>query len=78
MIQGTPTFVAPEVIKRVGYGLPCDMWSIGVITFVLLSGEVPFFGETIQELFVSICTGKIIFDDVWKDISPLGDLFPHF
>ena len=43
---GTPEYVAPEVVtKNEGYGLPADIWSIGVMLFILLSGEQPFHSD---------------------------------
>lgn len=41
-VVGTLYTMAPEVLKRNTYNSSCDMWSIGVITFVLLSGDMPF------------------------------------
>lgn len=43
---GTPYYVAPEVIHG-SYGLACDIWSAGVNIFFLLSGEQPFYGQTV-------------------------------
>jgi calcium-dependent protein kinase len=43
-VLGTPYYIAPEVLDR-NYNEKCDIWSIGVITFLLLSGRAPFFGE---------------------------------
>jgi len=39
---GSPHYVAPEILSRVPYGVEVDMWSVGVVCFVLLSGDMPF------------------------------------
>jgi len=54
---GTPTYVAPEVLQATGYGTEVDMWSIGVITYILLSGFPPFYGDTVPEIFEAIMSG---------------------
>ena len=51
-MTGTPQFVSPEVIKHDPISLATDMWSLGVITYVLLSGLSPFLGEENQVFFV--------------------------
>lgn len=40
-VCGTPTYVAPEILSEVGYGLEVDMWACGVITYILLCGFPP-------------------------------------
>ena len=66
---GTPYYVAPEVLEK-SYTQKCDLWSIGVITFSLLSGTPPFNGETDQEIMKKVKIGKYSFGDpVWKKIS---------
>jgi serine/threonine protein kinase len=60
---GTPEFVAPEIIQYQPISCATDMWSIGVITYILLSGASPFLGETKQETFTNITNIDYSFDD---------------
>ncbi|XP_044740959.1 microtubule-associated serine/threonine-protein kinase 2 isoform X2 [Chrysoperla carnea] len=62
-VFGTPEYIAPEVILRQGYGKPVDWWSMGIILYEFLVGCVPFFGETLEELFA-----HTVNDDIeWPD-----------
>ena len=58
---GTPTYVAPEVLTNTGYGPGVDLWSVGVITYILLCGFPPFYGDTIPEMFEQIMSGTFDF-----------------
>lgn len=52
---GTPAYVAPEVINRKGYdGAKADIWSCGVILFVLLAGYLPFHDKNLMEMYKKI------------------------
>ena len=52
-LAGTPYFISPEILKGM-YGRECDMWSLGVLLYLLLSGDFPFDGENRAELFTKI------------------------
>lgn len=68
---GTPFFVSPEILMRQPYDQQSDMWSVGCIVFLLLSGNLPFMGRSQKELFRKIVSGKFEFDDDdWCDVSP--------
>jgi calcium-dependent protein kinase len=63
---GTPFYVAPEIISEKDYDQKCDLWSLGVILFLTLSGSLPFFHENTEILFELIKAGKYSFEDkVW-------------
>ena len=68
-IKGTPYYIAPEVIKEV-YDEKCDIWSLGVIFYVLLCGYPPFNGDTDVEIMQNVQKGKFIFPiEEWGVIS---------
>ncbi|MCO5600236.1 hypothetical protein L7F22_054346 [Adiantum nelumboides] len=68
-IVGSAYYVAPEVLRR-HYGPEADVWSVGVILFILLSGVPPFWAETEQGIFDAILRGQIDFSgDPWPSIS---------
>lgn len=63
---GTPNYVAPEVLLR-SYDRSCDIWSIGVFAFAILSGAAPFAGKSNQELYQNIPTAELKFPQAaWK------------
>ncbi|KAM4578285.1 death-associated protein kinase 1 [Fundulus diaphanus] len=62
-IFGTPEFVAPEVVNYEPLGLESDMWSIGVITYILLSGASPFLGDNKQETLANVSAVDYTFDE---------------
>ncbi|XP_059392171.1 death-associated protein kinase 2 isoform X1 [Carassius carassius] len=62
-IFGTPEFVAPEIVNYEQLGLEADMWSIGVITYILLSGASPFLGDSKQETLANISAVNFEFDE---------------
>ncbi|KAI8115661.1 hypothetical protein FF38_02865 [Lucilia cuprina] len=67
---GTPGYVAPEVLAQKPYGKAVDIWSIGVISYILLCGYPPFYDENDANLFAQILKGEFEFDSpYWDDIS---------
>ncbi|XP_048345831.1 caM kinase-like vesicle-associated protein [Sphaerodactylus townsendi] len=75
---GTPEYLAPEVVGRQRYGRPVDCWALGVIMYILLSGNPPFYEEMDEDdyenhdknLFRKILAGDYEFDPpYWDDIS---------
>ncbi|XP_041037365.1 caM kinase-like vesicle-associated protein [Carcharodon carcharias] len=75
---GTPEYLAPEVVARHKYGRPVDCWAVGVIMYILLSGNPPFYDESEDEdneshnraIFRKILAGEVEFEEpYWVDIS---------
>jgi len=68
---GTPGYVAPEVLKNEPYDKAVDLWSLGVILYILLCGFPPFYHESTAQLYKQIKKGEYDFPDpYWTDISP--------
>eukprot|EP00127_Corallochytrium_limacisporum_P000677 Clim_evm76s22 gene=Clim_evmTU76s22 len=67
---GTPNYVAPEILRQQGYSKPIDMWSIGVIAYIMLCGYPPFYDESDPVLFQKIMKGRFEFNQsYWRHIS---------
>mmetsp|Transcript_18315 Transcript_18315/g.53410 ORF Transcript_18315/g.53410 Transcript_18315/m.53410 type:complete len:319 (+) Transcript_18315:62-1018(+) len=73
---GTPGYIAPEVLHMKGYGKEVDMWSVGVIVYILLCGFPPFYADNDAQLFQQIKAGKYEFlRPYWDPVSPMAKEF---
>ncbi|XP_007420433.1 triple functional domain protein [Python bivittatus] len=76
---GNPEFAAPEIILGNPVSLTSDVWSIGVLTYVLLSGVSPFLDESVEETCLNICRLDFSFpDDYFKGVSQKAKDFVCF
>ncbi|KAM6905618.1 serine/threonine kinase 17a like [Xenentodon cancila] len=72
-ILGTPEYVAPEILNYEPISTATDMWSIGVLTYVMLTGESPFLGDEKQETFLNISQVNVDYSpDTFDGISSLA------
>ena len=68
---GTPYFCAREVVTNEKYGSKADLWSLGVVTYEMLSGKKPFNGENTRSVLLAIIEGRYDFPRAeWDHISP--------
>ncbi|XP_039595853.1 serine/threonine kinase 17a like [Polypterus senegalus] len=72
-ILGTPEYVAPEILSYDPISTATDMWSIGVLTYVMLTGESPFLGDDKQETYLNISQVNVSYSqDVFEGVSNLA------
>ena len=70
-VVGTPAYLAPEVLRSKGYNRSLDMWSVGVIVYVSLSGTFPFNED--EDINDQIQNAAFMYPPTpWKDISAEG------
>ncbi|XP_023695750.1 kalirin-like isoform X2 [Paramormyrops kingsleyae] len=63
LLLGNPEFAAPELIRGAPVALSTDVWSVGVMTYVMLSGVSPFLDESTEETCANICRLDFSFPD---------------
>lgn len=68
-LSGSPYYMAPEVFLQ-NYNSKIDIWSMGVVLYIMLSGKVPFPGRTEPEIIYNVIKGEFHFDySAFKSIS---------
>ena len=67
---GSPLYMAPEIVQEQAYDAKVDIWSVGVIAHIMLSGRPPFFGKSKQEIYKAIVNKKPDFGRVLDSLSP--------
>uniref|UniRef100_A0A1A7WDF6 Protein serine kinase H1 n=4 Tax=Nothobranchiidae TaxID=405002 RepID=A0A1A7WDF6_9TELE len=73
---GTPEYIAPEILVRKPYTNAVDMWAMGVISYILLSGTMPFEDDNRMRLYRQILKGKYSFSgEPWPSVSNLAKDF---
>ena len=76
---GSPSYVAPEILSRTPYGRPADIWSLGVVGYILLCGYTPFDAKSDKHMYTLIKAGRYQFhSDAWGCVSEEAkDLLSH-
>ncbi|XP_053289185.1 triple functional domain protein [Pleuronectes platessa] len=70
-LLGSPEFCAPELVLGQPVSLTSDLWSLGVVTYVILSGASPFLDESVEETCLNICHLDFSFpEDYFQGVSP--------
>ncbi|KAG8195564.1 hypothetical protein JTE90_002190 [Oedothorax gibbosus] len=72
-VCGTPQYIAPEIVLRKPYTCVVDLWAVGVVTYIVLSGAFPFDAEQDSHIFKLILKGQFhMTDSVWSNVSEQG------
>mmetsp|Transcript_11383 Transcript_11383/g.24608 ORF Transcript_11383/g.24608 Transcript_11383/m.24608 type:complete len:465 (-) Transcript_11383:97-1491(-) len=74
-LSGTPDYVAPEILswysgRGVEYGSAADIWSVGVILYIMLCGYTPFYADDEEALVKKVRKAEVVFDSpAWENVS---------
>lgn len=61
MVLGTPSYMSPEQARGLDtLDYRCDLWALAVVAYEALTGRIPFEGETVEDIFLSICTFRVV------------------
>ena len=67
---GSPLYIAPSVLRH-NYGTEADLWSLGIVLFILLCGVPPFWGATNAEIFKKVMFAEVkMTGSKWSTVSP--------
>lgn len=69
-VCGTLTYCAPEILSNEPYSFSCDYWSIGVVIFILLTGDVPYYDDDDEKMTNNIFKGS--FDESYSDWNEIS------
>eukprot|EP00826_Nyctotherus_ovalis_P009644 TRINITY_DN12549_c0_g1_i17.p1 TRINITY_DN12549_c0_g1~~TRINITY_DN12549_c0_g1_i17.p1 ORF type:complete len:465 (-),score=107.05 TRINITY_DN12549_c0_g1_i17:44-1438(-) len=70
-VAGTRFYIAPEIVRSSTYTKACDIWSLGVIMYIILTGNFPIGGKTNEEFFANVLVynGPSFDNSAWKNVS---------
>jgi len=71
-LMGTPNYMPPEALKKLPYNQKFDMWSLGIILYVMLVGDFPFKGRDLNNLYKNIKTQPVNLDT--KELAAVSDV----
>lgn len=69
-LAGSPGYAAPEILNRLGHGKPCDIWSVGIVTYTAICGFTPFRAQNRQGLIEETTRARLEFQPrYWANVS---------
>ena len=77
-VKGSPNYMAPEVFLG-DYNEKADLWSLGVMVYVMMTGNFPFSGATLKELVNAIVNTRVVFyEEEWAESSEVSKSFSRY